>query len=106
MKTLCEEPAETLREKFRYSSAKELIYAAVDGVGEGKPLTDFERLSDGYALAYLKKERYNDEGYRPFILYCYYKLAELANVRIVMSCLNNGVRGSAIKARLRETYEG
>ena len=39
-------------------------------------------------------------------MYCYYKYAKLLNVRIVMSSLNNGLAGDAIKARLRETYEG
>lgn len=105
LEVLCTESSETIKEKFRYAKTKDLVYAA-DGFTEGRPLTDFERLADGYALKFLKKEKYNDEGFRPFILYCYYKFAELSNVRIVMSCLNNGVTGTAVRERLRETYEG
>ena len=103
---LCEEAAESIREKFRYSPQKDLIFSALDDFSEGKPLTDFEKKSDGFALVILKKERYNDEGYKPFLRYCYYKLAELANVKIIMSCLVNGVEKNIIRARLRETYEG
>ncbi len=106
LKILCGESVETIAEKFRYSPLKDLVFAATEGFSEGKPLSGFERLADGYALAQLKKERYNDEGYRPFLLYCYYKTAELTNVRIVMSCLSNQIFGSDIKSRLRETYEG
>lgn len=106
LRLLCEESPEVIREKFRYSDARDLIFAAAEDFSEGRPLADFERIADGCALKFLKKEKYDDGGCRPFLMYCYYKYAELLNVRIVMSSLNNGLAGDAIKARLRETYEG
>ena len=82
------------------------VRSAAEDFSEGRPLADFERIADGCALKFLKKEKYDDGGCRPFLMYCYYKYAELLNVRIVMSSLNNGLAGDAVKARLRETYEG
>ncbi len=106
LKFLCEENAEAIKEKFRYSPLKAFVDLAAEDLAKNRPLSDFEKYAGGYALAFLKKEKFNDEGYRPFLRYCYYKRAEIANVRIVMSCLINGIGGNFIKERIRESYEG
>ena len=106
LRFLSEENAETVREKYKFSPLKPFIDRAAEDFAKNRPLSDFERFADGYALEFLKKEKYSDEGYRPFLLYCLYKRAELKNVRIVMSCLTNGLSGNFIKERIRESYEG
>ena len=106
LKFLCDENAESIKEKFRYSALKAFIDRAAEDLAKNRPLSDFEKYADGYALALLKKEKYSDEGYRPFLRYCYYKRAEIKNVRIIMSCLVNGIDGGFIKERIRESYEG
>lgn len=106
MRVLAEESADTIREKSRFSPRRELIMAALEDFSEGRPLTALERAAESYALVLLKKERYSDEGNAPFLRYCYYKFAELCNVKIVMSCLSNGVDRATVRARLRESYEG
>lgn len=105
LKILCEETPEVIRDKFRFSKRKEPVYAAAEDFSKSRPLVDFERMADGWALKYLKAEKYNDEGIRPFLSYFYYKIADAANVRIAMSCLLNGVAGAEIKERMREAYE-
>ena len=68
----------------------------------GQPLTSLERIADGAAVAVLARDRYTDEGNRPFMRYCFKKTAEIANVRIVMSCLNNGAE-KAVKTVKKES---
>ena len=66
----------------------------------------FGKKGELIAANYLKKQKYSVEGIRPFMLYVYYKLAELTNVRIAMVGLINGQDEREIKNRMRETYEG
>ena len=103
---LCEESPDRIKEKYRYTELKDLINQAVDEYSEGKPLVNFEKMTDNLALGYLKKSRYDADGYKPFILYCYYKRAELINVRFIISGLSNGIDKNIIRARVRDTYEG
>ncbi len=106
LRVLAEESADAIREKMRFSPRRELVCAALENFAEGQPLTLLERAADSAALLLLKKKRYSDEGYLPFLRYCYYKLAELRNVTIVFACLENGVDRSVVRARMRESYEG
>lgn len=106
LKYFCEESAETLKEKFKFSKIKELVESALDDSSKNQPLVEFEKLSDGYALKYLKENKYAIDGYLPFMRYCFYKRAEISNVRIIISCIDNGIDKSQIKLRVRETYEG
>ena len=106
LKILSEEPVDALKEKCKFMNACNLVSVAVDALTKGEPLSDFETEADGYALSLLKKKKYSTDGIIPFMLYCYYKLAELKNVRIIMVGLINDVDKNEIKRRLRETYEG
>ena len=63
-------------------------------------------MADDFALKTLKKRKYDVGGIVPFMLYCYYKLAEIKNVRIIMVGLINKADKNEIKRRLRNTYEG
>lgn len=105
LKKMCEISVDQLKE-FSKSIKSELnIESAVDDFIRGKPLTELEREADGYALKYLKKYKYSAEKDYPYMLYCYYKLNEIENIRIIMVGLLNGIDKNEIKRRLRETYE-
>ncbi len=106
LKILCEETPDVLKEKAKYFKCSELALYAIDDFANAKPLSNFERYTDGYAVWYLKQYKYNMEGIFPYMLYCYYKSAEIDNVRIVMVGLINGMSETEIKGRLRESYEG
>ncbi|MBQ9104201.1 MAG: V-type ATPase subunit [Clostridia bacterium] len=103
--SLCEESIDALRENSKFFGGADFVKAAL-AENIGSPLTEFELLSDGYAVKYLKKQKYSVEGIKPLMLYVYYKLAELTNVRIAMVGLINGLNETDVKRRMRETYEG
>lgn len=106
LKSLCDEPVETLKEKFKFAEIGSLIGLAADSLSKDGSLSDFETEADGFALDLLKKRKYSTDGAIPFMLYCYYKLAEIKNVRMILVGLINGTEKSEIKRRLRNTYEG
>ena len=106
LKTVCESDFDEIREKFRFSDYKDEIYAALSGLESGAGLKEFEKMSDGYAVKLIKKNRYNSEGAFPFIRYCFYKSADIANARIILVGLSAGLTGAEISERLREGYEG
>ena len=95
-----------LKEKLKYFYLSDFAFAAIDAAAEGKPLSAFEKLSDDALLLHFKKKRYDMSGCIPFMLYCYYKRAELTNLRIIMVGLINKLDRSEIQERLREAYEG
>ena len=106
LKAVCEEEFEKIREKFRFSEYKDEIFAALDGLENGTGLREFEKMSDGYAVKLIKANRYESGGDFPFIRYCVYKLADIANARIILVGLSGGLSAAEITARLRDCYEG
>ena len=104
LKILCEEDYDVLKEKCRFFPRSDFILSAINR--EEKPLTEFEKLADDYAMDILIKNKYSAQGLLPFVIYCYYKYAEIKNVRIVMVGLLNGWDKNDIKRRLRKGYEG
>ncbi len=106
LKHLSEDSFDAIRERFSTSSLKEYIFSAVDDAEKGKPLTEFEKKADDFSLVFLSKYKYMFEGIAPYLLYVYYKLAEILNVRLILVCLSNGVSAENIKRRLRVSYAG
>lgn len=100
VRVLAEESAETARARFVRSVRRDLVYGALEDSEHGRPLLALEQAAQGCALSVLYREKYNDEGYRPFLRYCCEKQAELGNVRIILSCLASGVERAAIRARV------
>ena len=105
LKAVCEDDFDKIRERFRFSGYKVEIYAALDGIENGMGLKEFEKASDGYAVKLVKKHRYNQEGDFPFIRYCFYKLADIVNARIILVGHVSGLSATEITERLREHYE-
>lgn len=106
LKSLCEDSFDSLLDRFRISSVKEFILSAIEDLKLNKPFVDFEQKADDFALKFLSKYKYVFEGEAPFILYCYYKLAEISNVRIILVGLKNNFEIEDIKKRLRLGYAG
>lgn len=103
---LCEGHFEDIRAAFRFSEFRDLIFSAVQCAEKDMPLTEFEKSADGYAVSYLMRYKFQSGGMLPFIRYCFYKLADISNVRIILAGLINGEKGADIKDRLREHYAG
>lgn len=105
LQALSEEQLELLVEKFKFSYISELISSAIYSVKNSEPLSDFEKSADSFAVNRMLKQKYATDGIFPFMQYCFYKLADLSNVRIVMVGLINGLNKSDIRNRLRAYYE-
>ena len=106
LKAVCEDDFDKIREQFKFSDYKEEVFAALDGIECGKGLKDFERLSDGFAVKIINKNKFNQEGIFPFIRYCFYKLADITNARIILVGHSGNLTGEEISERIREHYEG
>lgn len=106
IKSLCEDAFDTLKEKYRFYTDKELILSAIEDAEKNQPLSRFEKIKDSLAVKILNEYRYEIEGYVPFLQYCYYKLADMFNVRVIVLGLVNGQTKEQIKERLRSYYEG
>lgn len=102
IKCLCEESDAVIAERFCRSPRRALISCALADLAEGRPLIALEKAAKGCALSVVGREKYNDAGFRPFLLYCCKKTAELENVRIVMFCLMNGVDKAVIRSRVQD----
>lgn len=101
---LAEESFDTLK-RTDFGKKTDLISSAIYACEKGEPLSDFERKCDEFAITYLNKDKYDSSGAKPFIRYCYYKKAEIENVRIIMVGKINGIKAEDIKRRLRNGYE-
>ena len=106
LKIICEESPEIIKDKIKDYDLRDFIDLATASLQANSPLSDFEKLSEDFSLNILMKDKYSIEGNVPFLLYCYYKFAELTNVRIIMVCLKNNVQKNVIKEKIRRGYEG
>ncbi len=105
LKVLCEESFDVIKERFRYSPSAHLIDAVIECKNDMVPLRDFERLVDSFAVRLLKEQKYAIEGNVPYLRYCFYKSADITNVRIILVGLLNGEEKTRIYDRLREAYD-
>lgn len=105
LQTLCEEQLEALPDKFKLCYISEFITLAVETTVKGQPLSAFEKKAESYAVERMLKQKYETRGILPFVQYCYYKLADISNVRIIMVGLINGLSKTDIRNRIRSYYE-
>ena len=94
------------REKTKQTPCFSLVKAGFEAVKEGKPLVFFEREAEDFPMKMLKEKRFETEGVIPMLLYVYYKINEIKNVRLVMSMKLCGADKEIIKGRLKECYAG
>lgn len=92
------EKAQAAFSKTPYAEFVKACFAARD---KGLPMTEAEKLRDGYDTAYFAARKYELESCEPFLYYIYRRKAENANVRIVFVCLLAGLDEQDIKRRLR-----
>ena len=105
-KMLCEEDVEVIKSSLSFKDYADLILRALQDFVENKPLSTLEKYADDYSVSYFKKTLYDTSSKKPFMLYCFYRLNEFKNVRIVMVGLINGFDKAQIKQRVRDCYAG
>lgn len=101
LKNLCENSLDELKSTFVYSPIKDIILMAIEEAGNSKSLSQFEKLSDYYAVSLIKKKEYSSSGNIPFLKYVFNKLNDLINIRIILIGLINGFSQQDIKNRIR-----
>lgn len=106
IRVLTEEPFDSLKERFKTRAEKVNVYSAIEDASLGKPLAEFEKNAESFAVKKLKAKKYEISGIYPFVNYCFNKLIEIDNVRIVLAGKQAGLDSMDIKGRLRDSYEG
>lgn len=92
--------------RFLFGEYADLIALGLEARAEQKPMVEFERYVEDFALKKLKERRFETEGFVPLLLFVQYKENEWKNVRIAIVGKLNGVEGDAVRKRLRECYNG
>ncbi len=106
LKFLCEKTPDEMKDKFKFREIYPVLEKGINAVSYGKGLSEFETAAESYPVVLLKKYRYSSEGYLPFIRFCYYKLADIMNARVITVGKNAKLSKDEISARLKEYYEG
>ena len=106
IKSLCEDSFDQLKLKFKFCENKEIVLSAIESAERNTPLSTAEKLIESFPVKFLSKQKYQTEGIIPFMLYCYYKIADLTNVRIILVGIKNKFSKEDIKSRLRDCYAG
>ncbi|MBR2617371.1 MAG: V-type ATPase subunit [Clostridia bacterium] len=92
--------------RFSFGEYADLVALGLEARAEQRPMVEFERYVEDFALKKLKERRFETEGLVPLLLFVQYKENEWKNVRIAIVGKLNGVEGDAVRKRLRECYNG
>ena len=97
IKTLCSATFQEIED----GDFPEDVKVAARSAAKGKPLTEFEKNTDDFALILLNETRYDMRGSEPFITYIMRRRAEIRNVRIIAVSLAAGIPSAQIKSKIR-----
>jgi Archaeal/vacuolar-type H+-ATPase subunit C len=92
---------EQIKNKFKYTPYAELVLKAYD---EDAGLVKYETAVDNYLLNVFKKSKYDMFSVAPIAGYYVGQLTEIKVVKLIISCIKNGVSRALLKQRLRELY--
>lgn len=106
LQVFCEGSVEEIKTKFKFNDLYPVVEHGLNYLENGKGFSEFEIVSENYPVIMLKKYKYSSEGILPFLRYCYYKFADIANARLIAVGKAGGLSKEEISARLREHYEG
>ena len=86
---------------FSKTPYAEFVKLCLRAKEQGLPMSQAEKLRDGYDVAFFAERKYDLQKTEPFLYYVYRRKTEQANVRIVFVCLLAGQSEQEIKGRLR-----
>ena len=98
---LFDEDAESAKKTLKKTPYSEFYGLCLAAKEKGLPFTDAERALESYEAEYFAEKRFELEGKQPFLYYVFRRRAEIQNVRIILVCLNAGLKAQDIKRRLR-----
>lgn len=89
------------RGEFKDKALSGFYQIALAAKEKGSPFIEAERMLDSFEAEYFALHRFELEGKEPFLYYVFRRRAEIANVRILLVCLNAGLDEKEIVKRLR-----
>ena len=101
LRLLFQEDEDKIKRVFSATVYADFVSACLQAKRQGKPMTEAERMRDGYEEKFFAKRKYELVKNEPFLYYVYRRQMECVNVRIVFVCLLAGLREQEIKNRLR-----
>lgn len=97
-------PLDSFVDAMRFNSLGAFIQEGIESFKITGNLTKFEKLSDNYIMAYVKRAKYVSLGIEPLVGYLMAKEMEIKNAKIVMVGKINNISNEVIRERLREAY--
>ncbi len=88
-------------EALKRTPYEEFYRTALRAKEAGRPFTEAERALNSFETEYFAAHKYELAGKEPFLYYVLRRRAEIADVRILLVCLNAGLSEQEIKKRLR-----
>lgn len=98
LKRIFEANAQDALDKTPYAAFYKQCLSAKE---KGLPFTEAERALESQEAEYFRAKRFELEGKQPFLYYVFRRRSEIANVRILLVCLNAGLPPQEIRKRLR-----
>lgn len=99
-KVFSEDSAVT-KKAFAGTPYQSFVGLCLDAMEKHKPLTEAEKVRDGYDVSYFTARKYELSKSEPFLYYVFRRKMESANVRVIFVCLLAGLGEHDIKKRLR-----
>lgn len=95
------EDRERAKSAFWNTEYKDFVSLCFTAIEKGLPLTEAEKLLDGYDVEFFAKRKYELARSEPFLYYVYRRKIENENIRIAFVCLLAGLSEQDVKKRLR-----
>lgn len=101
LSTLFFEDRERIQNAFDDTEYQGFVKTCLAALEKGLPMTEAEKMLDGYDVQYFAKRKYELAHSEPFLYYVYRRRIETENIRIIFVCLLAGLSEQEIKKRLR-----
>ena len=89
---------------FYYKYFGDMMKKGIETYNRTGNFSELEKLFDDYLIEYTKKSKYIAFGPEVLFTYLLSKENEIRQVRILITCKNNGIRTETLRERLRDNY--
>lgn len=104
-KKLCTNNLGSILNDTKYSLYKNVVEIIVEAMRENKPFQKFDFLVDCFPITFFDDKKYLPESLLPYIRYCYLKLNQIKNLKIIFDGLSANQNRKKICTQLRRVYE-
>lgn len=104
-KKLCKDSFLEIVRDNKYGTYKIAIELIIECLKDKKPFVKFDFLIDCFAITFFESLKYKTEQCLPYIRYCYLKLAQIKNLKIIFDGLVSNQNKKALCNQIRRVYE-